>query len=394
MLEELQLPLTSVRFQCYDTTASMSGAYNGAQAKLSEHLGRTIPYITCMGHKTNLCVEHSCKVSLMIDEFFFTLQDIYNFLTKSTSLFDKLKKNIESLQEGLIMNNLSRTRWIGRAESIRAVWISYEIVIDTLDDIKNFEGGDRDARRTSVNLLDRIKSFEFYLSLLFMKDIMYKTKIVVLEVQEIDQDILASLDVMRQTRDAMLRIREDNVGLDGIISAAADKCKSVGIDVDYEFLKKHRRRKLPKRFDENTENASAPAPLFNQHYRQEMFKVVDHLVSDIEEVSEYLSNIVLPVTILLPKNIAKCTMQQVDKLCATFPDDLKNPEELLADIEMMGNDIEKSDAKNLREAAKCLLGYQRFYPSLAKAYQLALTIPVSVASNERSFSTLRLVKTI
>ena len=121
-----------------------------------------------------------------------------------------------------------------------------------------------------------------------------------------------------------------------------------------------------------------------------MFKVVDRLVSDIEEVNEYLSNIVLPVTI--PKNIAKYTMQQVDKLCATFSDDLKNPDEMLADIEMMGNDIEKSDAKNLREAAKCLLGYQRFYPRLAKAYQLALTIPVSVASNERSFSTLRLVK--
>ena len=94
-------------------------------------------------------------------------------------------------------------------------------------------------------------------------------------------------------------------------------------------MKKHRRRKPPKRFDENTENASAPAPLFNHHYRQEIFKVVDRIVSDIEEINEYLSNIVLPVTILLPKNIAKCTMQQVDKLCGTFPDDMKNPDELM-----------------------------------------------------------------
>ena len=114
------------------------------------------------------------------------------------------------------MKNLSKTRWIGRAESIKAVWASYEILIDILDDIKNSEDGDRDARRTASNLLDRIKSFEFYLSILFMKNIMYKTKIVVLEVQEIDQDILASLDVMRQTRDAMLRIREDDFGLDAL----------------------------------------------------------------------------------------------------------------------------------------------------------------------------------
>ena len=34
----------------------------------------------------------------------------------------------------------------------------------------------------------------------------------------------------------------------------------------------------------------------------------------------------------------------------------------------------------------------KFLPKSCKAYQLALTIPVSVASNERSFSKLRLVK--
>ena len=65
MLKDLQIPLSQVLFQCYYTTASMSGAYNGAQAKLSEHLKLKIPYITGLGHKANLCVEHSCKASLM-----------------------------------------------------------------------------------------------------------------------------------------------------------------------------------------------------------------------------------------------------------------------------------------------------------------------------------------
>ena len=82
MLDDIQLPLGEVRFQCYDTTASMSGVYNGAQAKFSERLERTIPYITCLGHKTNLCVEHSSKASFMVDEFFSTLQEIYNFFNE------------------------------------------------------------------------------------------------------------------------------------------------------------------------------------------------------------------------------------------------------------------------------------------------------------------------
>jgi hypothetical protein len=34
---------------------------------------------------------------------------------------------------------------------------------------------------------------------------------------------------MRQTRDDMIRIREDDLGLDGIVTAAVEKCNSFGI---------------------------------------------------------------------------------------------------------------------------------------------------------------------
>ena len=112
---------------------------------------------------------------------------------------------------------------------------------------------------------------------------------------------------MRQTRDAMVRIREDDLGLDGIVAAAVEKCNSFGIDAEYEFSKKHRPRRPPRRIDENADNANVP--LFSQHYRQEMFKVVDRLVSDMDDINNYLSNIVLPVTVLLPQKIAKCTQK-------------------------------------------------------------------------------------
>ena len=40
MLIDLRIPITGTRFQCCDTTASMSGEYNGAQAKMSDRLGK------------------------------------------------------------------------------------------------------------------------------------------------------------------------------------------------------------------------------------------------------------------------------------------------------------------------------------------------------------------
>ena len=142
----------------------------------------------------------------------------------------------------------------------------------------------------------------------------------------------------------------------------------------YEFSRKHRPRRPPRSIDENADNGVIPQ--FNQqHYRQEVFKVIDRLVSDINDNYKYVSDIVVPVTVL-PSNISKCTTNQVEQLCAAFPNDLEDPDALLAEMQVIGGFIEKSGAKNLREAARLLKDKLLFYPNLAKAYQLALTIPI------------------
>ena len=123
MLEELHILSNGIRFQCYDTNSSMSGKYNGSQAKISEFLERLILYIMCIGYKTNLCMEHSSKESRMIEILFTTLQYLYNFLTKSTNRFDIYMEKVEELQEGIIVKNLPVTRRIGHLESgDRADW--------------------------------------------------------------------------------------------------------------------------------------------------------------------------------------------------------------------------------------------------------------------------------
>ena len=187
MLDELQMQRSGILFQCYDTISSMSGLYNWAHAKLSEFLGRIIPYISCLGYKSNLCVEHSCRESLMLENFFLTLQNLYDFLTTSTSRFGKLKEKIEDFQAGLVMKNLSLTRWIGRAESIKAVWDSYEVLLNLLEELGVDMNNDRDCRLTASNLLNSIKDVDFDSSIVSMKIFLYKMKRVTLEVQEIEK---------------------------------------------------------------------------------------------------------------------------------------------------------------------------------------------------------------
>ena len=109
---------------------------------------------------------------------------------------------------------------------------------------------------------------------------MYKIKIVILEVQEIDYDILESLDAMYRTRDEMLRIGND---ADGFIKVQFSWSRCLY----YEFSKKHRPRRPPKRIDEHAGNSAALD--LKQHYRQEMFKVIDRLIRDINDINDYIS---------------------------------------------------------------------------------------------------------
>ena len=79
-------------------------------------------------------------------------------MTLSTSRFAKFKDEIEKLKDGLVMKNLSETRWIGRAESIKAVWSSYDILIALMEDMSS-----EDMRAS--NILMQLKSVDFYVSL-------------------------------------------------------------------------------------------------------------------------------------------------------------------------------------------------------------------------------------
>ena len=69
-IEQRGLNTEDLCFQSYDVAAAMSGKFNGAQKKLSEIVGRDIPYIPCQAHRCNPVIEHSCNASVIVREMF------------------------------------------------------------------------------------------------------------------------------------------------------------------------------------------------------------------------------------------------------------------------------------------------------------------------------------
>ncbi|CAB4034413.1 zinc finger MYM-type 1-like, partial [Paramuricea clavata] len=134
-IEQCGVDSNDLRFQSYDFAAAMSGEFNGAQQKLSEIVGRDIPYIPCQAHRCNTVIEHSCNASVIVREMFDILQALFVFFTSSTKHFQPLKEEITKVENCLMLRNLSKTRWSARAESIQAVWTSLDVIVDVLQQI-------------------------------------------------------------------------------------------------------------------------------------------------------------------------------------------------------------------------------------------------------------------
>lgn len=63
------------------------------------------------------------------------LESLYVFFSASNKRYSILNKELAGLENVLQLRNLSKTRWTARAESIKAVWVSFDAISDSLHHI-------------------------------------------------------------------------------------------------------------------------------------------------------------------------------------------------------------------------------------------------------------------
>lgn len=167
VLNSLGLPVDKIVFQSYDFASNMSGKYNGTQKKLSEMCQKNIPYIPCQAHRINIFIESACNASTLIKEFFGTLESLYVFFSGSTSRHQRLEEDLKNVENSLQLKNLSKTRWTARAESIKAVSVSYENVVHVLEDMKSSRDFDSNTKCSAMALHKKMLDFDFICTIYF-----------------------------------------------------------------------------------------------------------------------------------------------------------------------------------------------------------------------------------
>ncbi|XP_065060569.1 uncharacterized protein LOC135687841 [Rhopilema esculentum] len=397
-LNECSVDPQKLVFQSYDFASCMSGKYKGCQRVLSDKIQEDFPhkkeilYIPCQAHRLSTYVERSSKASSLVSSMFDILQSLYTFFSSSTKRSEALEKAQVEIEGALKMRNLSQTRWIARSESIDSVWISLTLIVSLLEQIMDRQlDCDKNTQDQAKAILKKMKTFDFVFSLATMRFIMRRCKVLVVQLQEEGLNLLDALELVSSTTRALEKIRnEDDVQKQ--IEAATQIAMHMGINPEEEFQHRHRRRLIPRRIDENRDNEEAFS--FQTFYSKEIYSVLDQIITDCKENWGSILKKIKPFTVLLPPwdNLREEQAEDLEHLLSGKV----SSGSLIAELTVLRKDFqEKKLVKSMtvREIAKFVYSRRHIYPASNTAYTFLQTAPITVASNERFFSKLKLVKT-
>ena len=385
----------SIVSQSYDYTSSMSGKFKGCQAKMSEYLEREIPYFPCLAHRINTTVEHSCEASDVISGMFDTLEMIYVFFTSSTKRYIVFRQEVKDkdLERALQLRNLSVTRCsFARSEPIVAVWASFDGIIAALE--KEVESEDAKTKVKAKNLLAAVKCFEFIAALMFMRNVMSKTKILPKQVQTVEVNVVDALEALDATINTLKYLREKEEDINLQMEAAVVFSAQHGVNAESEFAKHHRKRVAPRRITpENTVHFG-----LQTFYRKEFLQVLDAKILLLEDNLKVAFKIIDPaVSLLKPPYESETNSRDVSSLIELFPPNVK-PDEASLEVELQvfqnHSLASKQGITTIHDALDYCAKFKELFPLTLRCLKLVLTAPETSASSERSFSKLKLIKTL
>ena len=293
------------------------------------------------------------------------------------------------------MRNLSLTRWTARAESLRAMWMSYEAVLDVLETISNTASVDAKGKAAATGLSCKLLRVDFVV----MRIILWKTKVLTESLQAKDFNIVDAMQVLKGTITSLEDIRKDDASIANQIQASIEILSSKGVDAHGEFSRLHRPRRGPHRLDENADTAADISMV--AFYEKEFKAVLDTLIQQYKENMKVCLKKVYASIVLQPPLSPNHNDADLKELLGLFPKQAPDQAAFAAEFEVFVNVVNITEGNtetgativSLADAAAEAEKRKHLFPLTNRIYRLALTAPVTVATNERTFSKLKIVKT-
>ena len=387
--------MAKCRGQGYDGAANMSGVYSGVQARIRE-MEPLAKYVHCAAHNLNLTLNDSVKDITQLRTFYETVEALYVFFGNSIkrwALLSGIIKSDLSEHDNVTLKRLCPTRWSSRHDALTAIRYRYVDVMKALAKIALLSEK-KDERNEATALKKKLEDFSFIVLVVQQTKILENVNAVSKMLQTKQVDLHKAVSHLDNIIKTLTTYRNE---FDQVKLTAQNLAAKWGANTEFTETRK---RKVKRHFDELSEDVRLTNA--ESYFRINVFNAsLDIIISQLSErfTSMRETNNVFcaihPGTLNNAQDDA--LYQDAQRLVEHYSRDLNKsfPAELLAFRACFKSEIAKEPT--VKELAKMLIvensTMAASFTEVCTALLLYLTIPVTVAAAERSFSKLKLIKT-
>ncbi|KAL4098047.1 hypothetical protein QTP88_022719 [Uroleucon formosanum] len=431
--------------QSYDGASNMKGEYEGLQALIKQENPSAI-YTWCYAHRLNLVVVQVCKSSVDAVDTFGILEDLYSFISSSkkrVAFFENHQKKRNPQERVRRLKRVETTRWSSFSNALKTVLITFDDIIQTLENIKKTEKSDFKVRCRANGLVDFLLTERFILTALIFTKIFNILDPITKTFQSPDIDLLGAITSLQVVKKDLKNLRCDDE-----FNELYNEATNIITKSQYEFkmLATSRSKKKKKMPGENASDETIDDPV-------KRFKIKTYLCT-LDEASTAIKNRFNSTSQGLLKDISYFSINRLQKIKndpSSLPKDvfkvfcsiynkhniqfevLRNEYTQFSklffqfDVAMNSNsgflhkniEIENDDSAQDNESSNdeeesqfgdknkvvnnlasilnifqvChTSGLGSIFPTLYLALKIACTLPVSSTSPERIFSKLKILK--
>ena len=383
--------------QCYDGASVMSGKRSGVQARFREVTGSGCIYIHCYAHRLNLVVVDTARGIKEVNNFFGLMEAIYSFFSVSSlrhGRFTQAQKD-KSIRV-MEIPSLSDTRWVCRYVAVQLFLNRYECLILALESIID-ESTDRSEAAEAVGLLAQLQEFSFIFFLKAFNCVLGLTKPLSDTLQSQQLNLATAIDLVDSTCMTLNDRRSEKYFEENLWRECLTLAQDLNIDVAPPCAGK-RRSRPPQRLQDSvimtsvgardSESEQTDTPL--QFYRQRYFEILDRVIQELKRRFNDNRSLILSVASCNPKNEHFFSLDRVQPLAQESGIDLSK---LAPQLDVAKNLLKSKKVETIEDVMKELLTLQDGFPEVYSLIKVAMTIPVTSATAERSFSVLKRTKT-
>lgn len=382
----MNLDLKNCHGQAYDNGANMVGQKQGVQSRILSENPRAF-FVPCTAHSLNLLLGDMASSVPAAMTFFGVIQRIYTIFSASTERWSILLKYVSDFT----LKPMSDTRWESRIESIKPIRFQLCQVHDALVEVSELTK-DPKIKSESSSFTNHEFSYEFILSIVIWYELLSAINQVSKSIQSERMELSNAVQLLSGLKDFFNNFRKKGFELSK--KTAQNLCEEIGTQV---IFKQSRILKKKKQFQYESNDIRIVST--EQKFYQDYFlAVIDQAIVSInqrfEQLSHHSENFGFLYNI---ENLKLFEDEKLQKHCMNLEILLKDGEkrdlnatELFDELKIFCRILNKQKAPI--ECLDLIESTCGSFPNISIALRILLTLPITTASAERSFSKLKIIK--